>query len=337
MTEVGTKKRNAHGGHVKPVLGVIVATFLAGWGFVQLDGCATAKGQAKGDSTPQRGPTMPFDPSTGLPIVEGIPAVGCLCGATYQKVGDDWGCVGADPLCHPSESTDALGTTGAISTAPEGSVLGIGADGEMAWVTHATGVGSILGGVDDSSAGTYSPPPQLTGDIAAPLTFERQVGPVDWAGWIRVRGGALIKWYGDEIGWEAVTLQPEAATPPTPRVVPLSVSDSGVLDLAKSEMASVTLISADDDERSIPVVLLGMVTEYGEGWTGPREPFYSEALPISLAIPAGAEQMEREKVGHAACDDGCGKRNAGLATPDGCWCWRPSATNWRESRWERLP
>ena len=85
---------------------------------------------------------------------------------------------------------------------------------------------------------------------------------------------ALVKWMGDEIGWEAITLQPKtSAAPLSPRVVPLSVSDSGTLDVAKSALT---------------------------------------------------------------CDQRCGKRNAGLATPDACWCWRESKTDWRQSHWERL-
>ncbi len=52
MTEVGTEKRTAQGGHVKPVLGVIVATFLAGWGFVQLDGCAVTSCRPESSAAP---------------------------------------------------------------------------------------------------------------------------------------------------------------------------------------------------------------------------------------------------------------------------------------------
>lgn len=128
-----------------------------------------------------------------------------------------------------------------------------------------------------------------------------------------------------------------AKADPSPRVVNLSVSDSGMVDLAKSGLSGLTgAITFADADHPPPIILLGIVEEFADGWNGPREPFYSEALPISLAIPAGAEQMERVKVGHAECDLGCRKHGSGLATPDGCWCWRESATNWRESRWERL-
>jgi hypothetical protein len=94
--------------------------------------------------------------------------------------------------------------------------------------------------------------------------------------------------------------------------------------------AAISFLSLDGPP---PSVVLGIVAGYPGYWEGPRVVFYSEALPISEAVPVGAEMMARQRIGHSDCDRSCGKEFSGLATPSGCWCWRESKTDWRASRW----
>jgi hypothetical protein len=82
--------------------------------------------------------------------------------------------------------------------------------------THGDQIGCFDQGM--SWLGPIVPLP-LTADITAssaplarsevsPSEFEFVTGP----GWYRVRGGALVKWQGDELGWTAVTLADPAAS-----------------------------------------------------------------------------------------------------------------------------